>query len=290
MKVWIDGAVVDGAEARVPVTDHGFLYGDGIFEGMRIYGRRIFRLEDHLRRLAVSARAVGLTIPGGLDAVRELLFETARAHDADEAYVRLIVSRGEGALGVDPTTCPDPRVVCIIDAVRLYPEETLQRGVALLTSSLRRPAGGVLDPRIKSLNYLNNALAKLEAKQRGGDEALLLNDAGCVAEASVANVVVVKGRTLRTPPATDGALPGITCDTVLRLAREAGFTAEERSLGRSDLYAADEVFLTGSGARIVPVGSLDGEPVGWGGERPVMTQLSEAFARHAPEAGVPFDR
>ncbi len=288
MKVWIDGAIVDGAEARVPVTDHGFLYGDGVFEGLRIYSRRVFRLEDHMARIAAGARAIGLELPGGIERLREIVLATGRAHGQDDAYVRLIVSRGEGALGVDPTSCPTPRIVCIVDAVRIFPEETLRRGLALVTSSWRRPPPDVLDPRVKSLNYLNNALAKLEARRQGADEALLLNLAGLVAEASVANVFAVRGGRLLTPPPTDGALEGITRASILEIARRDGIPAEERSLGRADLFAADEVFLTGSGARVAPVGSLDGQPIGKGGPGPLTLQLSAAFDRFAREAGTPL--
>jgi branched-chain amino acid aminotransferase len=287
MKVWIDGRVVEGSEARVPVTDHGLLYGDGVFEGIRIYGRRVFRLDDHLRRLEVSAAAIGLELPGGVDALREIVLETGRAFGADEAYVRLLVTRGEGALGVDPTTCPRPRVVCIVDDVRIYPPETLARGVALVTVRLRRPRPDVLDPRVKSLNYLNNALAKLEARQRGADEGLMLNDAGAVAEASVANVFVVRRGSLATPPPSDGALEGITRATVLELAAAEGIPAAERTLDRVDLLGADEVFLTGTGARIVPVGALDGHPIG-DGTRPITERLGARFEAFAPGAGTPL--
>jgi branched-chain amino acid aminotransferase len=289
MKVWIDGRIVDGADARVPVTDHGFLYGDGVFEGIRIYARRVFRLEQHLARLAVSARAIGLEIPGGLDAAREILLATARAFGADEAYVRFVVSRGEGALGVDPTTCPRPRIVCIVDHIRIYPAEVLARGIDLVTSSWRRPPPDVLDPRVKSLNYLNNALAKLEARRRGADEALLLNAAGLVAEASVANVFAARGGALATPPPTDGALEGITRGAVLELAARAGIPAAERSLGRYDLLGADEVFLTGTGARIVPVRSLDGETIGKGEPGPLTGRLLAAFQALTGSTGTPID-
>ena len=289
MKVWIDGRIVDGSEARVPVTDHGFLYGDGIFEGMRVYGRRLFRLEDHLSRIAAGARTLGLEIPGGVDALRRVALETARAFGADESYLRLIVSRGEGELGVDPTTCPTPRIVCIADEIRIYPAEKLRTGITLVTSSWRRPPADVLDPRVKSLNYLNNALAKQEARRQGADEALLLNAAGNVAEASVANVFVVREGRLLTPPATDGALEGITRRTILELAEREGLPAEERTLGRFDLFAASEAFLTGSGARIVPVHSLDGQRVGRGERGPVTERLSAAFDAFAPTAGTPID-
>lgn len=288
MKVWLDGGLVDEAEARIPVTDHGFLYGDGIFEGMRVYHRKLFRLDDHLARLATAARALALEIPGGIPAARQAVLATARAFDRDEAYLRLIVSRGEGALGVDPTTCPRARLVCIADEVRIYPEEKLRTGIALITSSWRRPSPDVLDPRVKSLNYLNNAMAKLEARQRGADEALLLNAEGHIAEASVANLFAVREGMLLTPPASDGALEGITRRSVLELAARDGLPAQERRLGRFDLFAADEVFLTGSGARIVPVGSLDGRPIGRG-DRPIMDRLSAAFDRFTEEAGTPLD-
>jgi len=289
MKVWIDGRIVDGADARVPVTDHGFLYGDGVFEGIRVYARRVFRLEQHLARLAVSARSVGLEIPGGLDGAREIILATARAFGADDAYARFIVSRGEGALGVDPTTCPQPRIVCIVDHIRLYPAEKLERGLDLVTSSWRRPPPDVLDPRVKSLNYLNNAMAKLEARRRGADEALLLNASGHVAEASVANVFALRQGVLATPPATDGALEGITRGAVLELAGREGIATAERTLGRFDLLGAEEVFLTGTGARIVPVRSLDGELIGKGEPGPVTRRLTAAFVALANSTGTPID-
>jgi branched-chain amino acid aminotransferase len=289
MKVWIDGRIVDGADARVPVTDHGFLYGDGVFEGIRVYARRVFRLERHLARLAVSARSIGLELPGGLDRAREIILATARAFGADDAYVRFVVSRGVGALGVDPTTCPEPRIVCIVDHIRLYPAEKLERGIDLVTSSWRRPPPDVLDPRVKSLNYLNNALAKLEARRRGADEALLLNMAGHVAEATVANVFALTGGVLATPPATDGALEGVTRGAVLELAAREGIAAGERTLGRYDLLGAEEVFLTGTGARIVAVRSLDGELIGKGEPGPVTRRLTAAFVALATSTGTPID-
>jgi branched-chain amino acid aminotransferase len=288
MKVWIDGAVVEGSQARVPVTDHGFLYGDGVFEGIRVYGRRIFRFDDHLSRLANSARCLGLTIPGGVEAVRRIVIDTARAHAGEDAYLRLIVSRGEGPLGLDPTTCTNPRIVCIADQVTLYPAEKIRSGIALVTSSLRRPAPDVLDPRVKSLNYLNNVLAKQEARRQGADEALLLNAAGHVVEASVANVFAVRAGRLLTPPGSDGALEGLTRATVLELAREQRIPAEQRTLGRFDLLAAEEVFLTGSGARIVAVGSLDGHGIGKGGAGPITRRLCQAFEQVVRSTGTPI--
>jgi len=288
MKVWIDGKVVDGPQARVPVLDHGFLYGDGVFEGIRVREGRIYKLEGHLRRLAASARSIGLELPGGLEAIREIVLETLRALGRDDAYVRLIVSRGEGALGVDPSTCPSPRVVCIADALRIFPPELLARGIDLVTASLRRPAIDALDPRVKSLNYLNNALAKQEARRQGADDALLLNAAGLVAEASVANVFAVTHGGLATPPPCDGALAGLTRAGVLELAAELGIPAQEHSLGRYDLLAADEVFLTGSGAGIVPVRSLDGQRIGAASPGPLTARILEAFPDYARRCGTPF--
>jgi branched-chain amino acid aminotransferase len=288
MKVWIEGEVVDGSEARISVLDHGLLYGDGVFEGMRVYGRRVFRLEDHLQRFAAAAKVLDLELPGGTAAVREIVLETARAFGADEAYVRLIATRGDGPLGIDPTQCPQPRLICIVDRIAVYPEHKRSAGIDLLTSSWRRPPADVLDPRVKSLNYLNNVLAKLEAKQRGGDEALLLNAAGAIAETAVANVFAVRDGDLLTPPSIDGALEGITRATVLELAASLEIPARTQSLGRFDLLAADEVFLTGSGAGLVPVRSLDGRSIGAGGPGPVYEKIWSAFREAAPGRGTPF--
>ena len=288
MRVWIDGRVVDGAQATIPVTDHGLLYGDGIFEGIRVYGRRVFRLEAHMARFNTSAKALALDLPGGIRATRQIVLDTARDFGADEAYIRLIATRGDGPLGIDPTTCPEPRLLCIIDRIAVYPEEKQRVGVNLATSSLRRPAPDVLDPRVKSLNYLNNALAKLEAKQRGADEALLLNAAGMIAEAAVANVFVLRDGELLTPPATDGALEGITRAALMELAASLGFSVLEKTIGRFDLFAAEEAFLTGSGAGIVPVRSLDGRTIGAGTPGPVYAKLRSAFLAAAPAMGTAF--
>jgi branched-chain amino acid aminotransferase len=289
VKVYIDSSIVDGSEARVPVTDHGLLYGDGVFEGIRTYAGRIFRLDDHLARLATSARAIALEIPEGLDAVRQTVIDTVRAFGRPDAYIRLLVTRGEGELGVDPSSCARPRVICIVDEVAIYPPEVRSRGLALHTVSVRRSAPDVLDPRVKSLNYLSSVMAKLEARRCGADEALILNAAGQVAEAAVANVFAVSRGELRTPPPTDGALEGITRASVLELARALGLGAPERSLGRVDLFGADEVFLTGTGVGIVPVRSLDGRPLGRGVPGPLTEKLQQAFAELVRETGVPVE-
>lgn len=285
MKVWIDGEIVEGDEARIPVTDHGLLYGDGIFEGIRVYRNRVFRLDAHMKRFEAGARGIALELPGGIDAVRAIVLATVRAFGADEAYVRLIATRGEGSLSVDPTTCPQPRLICMVDHVRIYPLDKLSSGLDLVTSSLRRPSPDVLDPRIKSLNYLNNVLAKLEARQRGADEALMLNAQGMIAETSVANVFVVRDGVLLTPPATDGALEGVTRATVMELATTLGIPVREQTLSRFDFFAAEEAFLTGSGAGIVPIRSLDARAIGRGRPGPIFEKVRVAFSEAVAEFG-----
>ncbi len=284
---WLDGAIVEAREARIPVRDHGLLYGDGIFEGIRVRKGRVFRLDDHLARFAAGSKALALALPRPLAEVREIALATVRAHGTPEAYVRLIATRGEGPLGVDPLPCGPARLLCLVDSIALYPEEKRRRGLDLSTSSLRRPGPDVLDPRVKSLNYLNNVLAKLEARSRGADEALLLNAAGLVAEAAVANVFAVRRGELLTPPGTDGALEGITRASVLELAGALGIPAHERSLGRYDLFAAEECFLTGSGAGLVGVRSLDGRPIGSGAPGPLLAKLAAAFDDACVALGTP---
>ncbi len=277
MKVFIDGELFDGKAGRIPVVDHGLLYGDGVFEGIRVFGTSPFLLEEHLLRLSHGLRAVHLHLPGGLPSLREAVATTVNAFGAPDVYVRLIVTRGDGALGVDPISCPTPRVICIVDRVQIFPEDKRKSGVSLATVSTRRPTSDVLDPRVKSLNYLNNALARIECRQRNADEALMLNQHGTIAEASVANVFVVQGDRVLTPPTTDGALDGITRTAVLELARRAGLHAEEKTLGRMDLFSADEAFLTGTGAGIVRVKSLDGELIGNTRPSDVVERLMTAY-------------
>ncbi|MCP5040357.1 MAG: branched-chain-amino-acid transaminase [bacterium] len=287
MKIWLNDGFVARDNAKLSVFDHGLLYGDGIFEGIRIYAGKVFRLGDHLDRFEISAKAIGLEIPGGIERVEKIVLDSARAFAQREGYIRLIATRGEGQLGVDPETCTNPSLVCIVDRLRIFPAEKLERGLDMVTSSLRRPAFDALDPRVKSLNYLNNVLAKREAKLRGADEALLLNRDGLVAEASVANVFGVRRGVVSTPPVTDGALEGITRDSILEVARALGIETRTRHLTRVDLLAADEVFLTGSGAKVVPIATLDGQTIGKG-PRPVMERLVGGFDRYTEEHGVAF--
>jgi branched-chain amino acid aminotransferase len=262
--VSIDGQLVLEREAKLSVLDHGLLYGDGLFEGIRVRAGRIFRLDQHLRRLALGARYLGLELPFDAEERARIVRDTVRAFGRREAYVRLLVTRGEGPLGVDPTTCDRPTLVCIVAEIGLYSPEQRAQGLSMITSSYRRPNPDVQDVAVKTLNYLGSALAKQEARRQGADEALLLNQQGRVAEASVANIFALHGKALSTPPPIDGCLPGINRGAVMELARQLGFSVAERSLGRRDLLAADEVFLTGSGAGVVGVRSLDGRAIGAG--------------------------
>jgi len=283
--VSIDGQLVAEQDAKVSVLDHGLLYGDGLFEGLRVRAGRIFRLDRHLTRLSLGARYLGLALPFDAERQSQIVHEAVRAFARKEAYVRLLVTRGEGPLGVDPTTCKKPTVVCIVAEIALYTPEQRAQGLSMITSSYRRPNPDVQDVAVKTLNYLGSALAKQEAKKQGADEALLLNQQGRVAEASVANVFVVHGRSLSTPPAIDGCLEGINRAAVLELARDAGFSVDERSLGRRDLLAADEVFLTGSGAGVVGVRSLDGRAIGSGRTGEVTLELERRHRELAESEG-----
>jgi len=283
--VSIDGRIVADHEAKISVLDHGLLYGDGLFEGMRVRAGRIFRLDRHLTRLQLGARTLGLDLPFDGEGQARIVRETVRAFGQKEAYIRLLVTRGEGPLGVDPTTCRKPTVVCIVAEIGLYSAEQRANGLSMITSSYRRPNPDVQDSAIKTLNYLGSALAKQEAKRQGADEALLLNQSGRVSEASVANLFVLRGRSLSTPPAIDGCLEGINRGAVLELARDLGFSVSERSLGRRDLLAADEVFLTGSGAGVVGVRSLDGRAIGRGQTGEVTLDLERRHRALAESEG-----
>ena len=288
-KAWVGGEILEISEATVPATDHGLLYGDGVFEGIRIVHGGLFRLDRHLDRLEHGARVLDLRLPESRARIREIVLETARAFGEPEAYVRLLVTRGEGAMGVDPQSCPRARIVCLATSIALYPEAKLASGIDLVTSSWRRPQPDMLDPRVKSLNYLNSAMAKLEAKRAGADEALLLNAAGNVAEAAVANLFALRDDVLLTPPGVDGALEGITRASVIEIAEALGRRVEERSLSRFDLFAASEVFLSGSGAAgLVPVRSLDGREIGEGRPGPVYAKLRDTLRDAAVDWVVPF--
>jgi branched-chain amino acid aminotransferase len=253
--IWMNGRLVDAADARVSIFDHGLLYGDGVFEGIRFYGGRVFRLEAHLERLERSAAAIELDVPYSRDELRDALAAVVAHAGAADGYVRLVVTRGEGDLGLDPRSCKRPTTFLAAAPLRVFAESA---GVAVVVASTRQAGPDVVDPRIKSLNYLNRLLARLEAIRAGADEAIMLNARGLIAEGTTDNVFLVRAGVLLSPPASDGALEGITRDVVLGLARELGIETREQSLGTYDLRVADEVILVGTGAGLVPVRSVDG--------------------------------
>jgi branched-chain amino acid aminotransferase len=288
--VWFDGKLVPVAEARVSVFDHGLLYGDGVFEGIRIYNGRILKVQAHLRRLWDSARAIALEIPYSAAELDKAIRETAARNKLADGYVRLIVTRGVGSLGINPRQCASPATIVIVDRIEIYPPEKYTNGIAIVTASTRQKDSTSLNPRVKSLNYLPNIMAKLEAINAGADEALLLNPMGFVTECAAENIFAVKHRdgraVLNTPPVHAGILEGVTRNLVIDLADRLGFEVRQDDMARHDLYVADEVFLTGTGAEIVPVVKIDGRPVGRGKPGECTTALIAAFRRmieHVPE-------
>lgn len=277
MTFYLNGRFVAREEAVVSVYDHGLLYGDGIFEGIRIYAGKIFRLPEHIRRFYDSARAILLELPLAPEALAQALLEGVTRYGQDEGYIRLVATRGPGDLGLDPAKCAAPTLFFIIDTISLYPERFYREGIPVVTASSRRlPADG-LDPRVKTLNYLNNILAKVEAKQAGCIEAVMLNHRGEVAECTADNIFTVRDGILATPAPHCGILQGITRQTVLELAAREGIACRETVLTRFDLYTADECFMTGSGAEIVPVTRIDGRVIGTGLPGEVTARLRRAF-------------
>ncbi|HVU35524.1 MAG TPA: branched-chain-amino-acid transaminase [Opitutaceae bacterium] len=279
MKVYLDGKFVDSDEAKVSVFDHGLLYGDGVFEGIRLYGGNVFRLEEHLERLEYSAKAIMLQIPLSREQLRWATCETCRQNGLTDAYIRLVVTRGVGDLGLAPWLCPKPSVFIIASKISLYPQEYYDNGLAIVTVPTRRIGPAALPPTIKSLNYLNNILGKLEAKQFGALEAIMLNDQGYVAECTADNVFIVHHGAIITPPASQGALRGITRSTILDIAGELGVPLRETDMTRYDVWCADECFLTGSGAEVIPVVKLDGREIGTGRPGPVTQRVLAAFRK-----------
>jgi branched-chain amino acid aminotransferase len=257
--IWMNGRVTDAADARVSIFDHGLLYGDGVFEGIRFYGGRSFRLEAHLARLERSAAAIELELPYARDALRGAIEAVVERTGAQDGYVRLVVTRGEGDLGLDPRSCKRPTTIVAAAPLRVF--ANADAGVSVIVASTRQAPCDVVDPRIKSLNYLNRLLARLEATRAGADEAFMLNAHGKLAEGTTDNVFLVRGGVLLTPPASDGALEGITREVVLDLAKALAIPALEASLGTYDLRAAEEAFLVGTGAGLVPIRRIDGRPV-----------------------------
>lgn len=281
-RVWINGKLYDKADAKVSVYDHGLLYGDGVFEGIRVYAGKVFRHKEHVDRLYDSAKAIALTIPLSPEKMMAAVEETVKANNKIDGYIRLVVTRGAGTLGLDPRKC-DPQVIVIVDDISLYPRELYENGLEVITSSYIRNHPNALNPRIKSLNYLNNILAKMEAIRAGCLEAIMLNHKGEVAECTGDNLFVVKKGVLRTPPTDAGILEGITRDFVIELAKKAGVPFAEASLTRHDVYVADELFLTGTAAEVIAVTKVDGQTIGSGKQGPVTRQLRELFQKAVRE-------
>jgi branched-chain amino acid aminotransferase len=277
LKIWLDGKLVDKADAKISVYDHGLLYGDGVFEGMRVYNGKLFEAEAHFRRLYESARAIRLTIPFLPEHLKLATEETFKANKFTDCYVRLLVTRGVGSLGINPNRCETPSVVIIADTIELYPREMYEKGMPIITASVIRNHPNALSPRIKSLNYLNNILAKIEAIDAGVPEAVMLNHEGNVAECTADNIFIVKHATVYTPTTADGILEGITRQVIIDLCKKHGIPCVEKVLQRHDLYVADEFFLTGSGAEVIPVTKIDGRVVGSGVPGPISRRLIEAF-------------
>jgi len=288
MKIWLDDQLVEEADAKVSVFDHGLLYGDGVFEGIRFYNGRIFRLEEHIRRLFDSARAIMLSIPWTPEQVCRFTCETVAANGLTDGYIRLVVTRGAGELGLNPYLCPKPSMFIIASTIKLYPDEHYQNGLAIITCATRRPAPAALMPQVKSLNYLNNIMAKVEAIQANALEAVMLNEQGYVAECTGDNLFLVKNGTLLTPLISDGALDGITRGVIIELAGNLGIPVVERSLTRYDIFTADECFLTGTAAEVIPVVALDRRLIGTGKPGPFTQRFRAAFHELAMSTGTPI--
>lgn len=277
MKIFLSGKLVDKEQAVVSVFDHGLLYGDGVFEGIRVYSGNVFLLKEHIERLYESAKAIRLTIPMTPAEMIQATKETVAANGIGDGYIRLVVTRGAGSLGLDIRKTSNPQVIIIADTITLYPDEIYQNGMNLITASTMRNHPAALPARIKSLNYLNNILAKIEGTDAGTVEALMLNHKGEVAECTGDNIFILKNGVLKTPSTEAGILEGITRNVVLRLAREASIPTQETTLIRHDLYVADEMFLTGTAAEVVPVVSLDGRKIGDGKPGSITRRLLELF-------------
>ncbi len=275
LKVYIGGKFFDKADAKISVYDHGLLYGDGVFEGIRSYSGHVFRLADHIDRLYDSAKAIHLAIPISPAEMSKAVIDTLNINDIKDGYVRLIITRGAGSLGLDPRKTTDPQIIVIADSISLYPAELYEHGLKIVTAGTMRNHPAALNPRVKSLNYLNSILAKIEGTNAGCLEALMLNHKGEVAECTGDNIFIVKKGELHTPSIDAGILEGITRDAVMELAREVGIKVVERAMDRHDVYTADECFLTGTAAEVIPVVEVDARPIGTGKPGPITKDLLE---------------
>jgi branched-chain amino acid aminotransferase len=288
MQIYIDGGFYSESEAKISVFDHGLLYGDGVFEGIRFYNGKVFRLEEHMDRLYKSAAAIGLSIPLDSSALTEALLETVRRNELTDGYIRLVVTRGKGDLGLSPWNCPKPTIIIIAAKITLYPQESYEKGLKVVTCATRRIAHGALSPMVKSLNYLNNIMAKIEASHAGAGEGLMLNEQGLVAECTGDNIFVVSGGKITTPPISSGALAGVTRAVAIQIAGELGLEVSEPQMTRYDIYTADECFLTGTAAEIIPAVELDNRPIGNGKPGPITRRLIERFRELTQKEGTPF--
>ena len=288
MKIYIDGKYYDEKNAKVSVFDHGLLYGDGIFEGIRAYNGRVFRLREHIDRLFDSAKAILLEIPLSHAAMMKAVVDTCRKNKLRDGYIRLIVTRGKGTLGLNPNRCKAPSIIVIADKIQLYPQELYERGMAIVTVATTRNLSNAVNPAIKSLNYLNNILAKIEANNAGVEEAIMLNSEGFVAECTGDNIFILKGGRMMTPPLSAGALYGITRGVVMDMARESNIPVSEPNLTRYDLFVADECFLTGTGAELIPVTKIDGRVIGTGKPGPVTRSLVKNYHALTQVSGEPI--
>jgi branched-chain amino acid aminotransferase len=285
MEVYIDGKFYPKADAKVSVFDHGFLYGDGIFEGIRLYEGNVFRLEEHLERLEMSAKAIMLQLPWTRKEIADVVCESCRRNNLTDGYIRLIISRGVGDLGLSPKTCPKPSIICIADKITLYPEALYTTGMKIITAATRRISPAALPPMIKSLNYLNNILAKMEALQHGYHECIMLNDQGYVAECTGDNIFLIHKGRLLTPASHAGALIGITRQVALEVAEQLGLKVCETNLTRYDVWNADECFLTGTAAEVIPVIEVDGRSIGNGKPGPMTARILESFRKKVSKEG-----
>jgi len=284
--IYLDNDFVKKEEALVSVFDHGFLYGDGVFEGIRAYSGNIFKLSEHLDRLYQSAQSIMLNIPYSKEEMEEIIIGTVRRNQLETAYIRVVVSRGTGNLGLDPVSCSKPSVIVIAESLSLFPEELYERGLKMGSVASRRNRPDVLSPQVKSLNYLNNILVKLEANQAGVDEALMLNDQGYVTEGSADNIFIVKNNKIFTPPVYLGALEGITRNAIIDIAPENGYQISEQPFTRHDVYTADEVFLTGTAVEVIAVIDVDGRRIGTGRPGEVTKHLLTSFRNAVMKDGV----
>ena len=280
-KIWLDGKLVDEAHATISVFDHGLLYGDGVFEGIRVYNRRLFELDAHINRLYKSASGIRLEIPLSRHKLTRAVEETVEANAVIDGYVRLVVTRGVGTLGLNPFVCEQPRVFIIADNIQLYPEELYEKGMKVISATTMRNHPLAVPPQVKSLNYLNNILAKIEALDNNVPEAIMYNHQGYVAEATGDNVFIVRAGVIFTPPVQAGALEGITRAVVIRLAKEEGIEVVERNLTRFDLYSCDELFLTGTAAEVIGIVEIDGRVIGNGQPGPYTRLLRKKFFSYA---------